>query len=194
MTNGRWCTSLAGDGAPSPESEDLMSTSHQTVRLSAGRHRSADDGMCVMELASVLAGEPFTDHPLSVSPTLASVLRGYNDGLDDARRQTLKRFAAASVGTASHRRAEKERRQLVQTWLADGAIGGLRAALSRYLDAADPYTVVRNVGKRVVLRDDDVLHARMIALMDALVAISGADDDDAEIPMAEEIAEATTRG
>lgn len=148
-----------------------MPASYQTLRLSAGRHRSPQDGVCVMELASMLAGEPFTDHPLSVSPTLGSVLRGYNDGLDDARRQSLKRFAALSVGTVCTRRAEKERRRLVQASLADGALGGLRAVLSRFLDAADPYTVVRNIGKRVAARDDDALHARMLGLLDALVDV-----------------------
>ncbi|HEU4974907.1 MAG TPA: hypothetical protein VFT50_07420 [Baekduia sp.] len=149
-----------------------MPTSHQNVRLAPGRHRSPDDGVCVMELASMLAGEPFTDHPLSVSPTLASALRGYNDGLDDGRRQTLKRFAAAAVGTVATRRAERERRRLIQAWLANGAmVGGIRAALNRYLEASDPYTMIRNIGKRVVAREDEGLHARTLQLLDDLVAV-----------------------
>jgi len=32
-----------------------------------------------MELASMLAGEPFSDHPDSVCPTIAGFLRAYNE-------------------------------------------------------------------------------------------------------------------
>src|SRR5689334_2748249 len=85
--------------------------SHQSVRLTAGRHTGPDHGACVMELASMLAGERFSDRPDSVSPALAAVLRGYNDGLDDERRQSLKRLAAASVGTRADRRTERRRRE-----------------------------------------------------------------------------------
>jgi hypothetical protein len=35
-----------------------MSSSYQTVRLSAGLHTGPDNGVCVMELASMLAHEP----------------------------------------------------------------------------------------------------------------------------------------
>jgi hypothetical protein len=48
----------------------------------------------VMELASLLTGESFTDSPASVSPVIAGFLRGYNDRLDDRRRQELIPFAA----------------------------------------------------------------------------------------------------
>jgi hypothetical protein len=57
-------------------------------------------GICVVELALVPAGEPFSDRSASVSPAIADVLRGYNDGVDGARRQMLKRLAAVCVGTA----------------------------------------------------------------------------------------------
>jgi hypothetical protein len=151
-----------------------MSPSHQTVRLTAGRHTNADKGVCVMELASMLAGERFTDRPRSVSPALASVLRGYNDGLDDERRQTLKRYAAASIGTATGRMSEKRRRRLIGSTIP-GLVGarGARAALSRRLAATDPYTTVRGIAQRVAQEDDEALHARVLGLVDALVAIDG---------------------
>ena len=41
------------------------------VRLASGRHSSPDDGMCVMDLASYLAHEPFSDHPKCASPVIA---------------------------------------------------------------------------------------------------------------------------
>lgn len=73
---------------------------HQTVRLGRGRHHCPKDGMCVMELASRLAGERFSDRPAAVCPVLAGFLRGYNDGLpDDARHAALIGWAAHVVGT-----------------------------------------------------------------------------------------------
>jgi hypothetical protein len=74
--------------------------SHQTVRLTRGKHSSPAEGACVMELASMLAGEPFTDRPRSVCPVIASYLRALNDLLDDRHRQLLYPYAAAAVGTA----------------------------------------------------------------------------------------------
>jgi len=48
-----------------------MPANHQTIKLSKGRHRGPEDGACAMELASMLAGEPFSDHPDSVCPVIA---------------------------------------------------------------------------------------------------------------------------
>jgi hypothetical protein len=62
-----------------------------------------------MELASMLAGEPFSDRPGSSSPVIAALLRTYNDGLDDRRRQELYSLASTIVGTASARRVERQR-------------------------------------------------------------------------------------
>ena len=67
----------------------MTAVSHQTIKLSRGRHSSPEHGACVMELASMLAGEGFSDHPRSVSRPIASFLRGYNDLVDDRRREDL---------------------------------------------------------------------------------------------------------
>jgi hypothetical protein len=83
--------------------------SHQTVRLSAGRHRSAHAGVCVMELASMLADERFSDRAATVSPVIGAFLRTYNDGLDDERRQDLYPVASLIVGSAARRSVEDER-------------------------------------------------------------------------------------
>src|SRR3954462_2335748 len=82
---------------------------HQTVRLACGRHRSSHAGVCVMELAAMLAHEPFSDRSPSISPTIGAFLRTYNDGLDDERRQDLYSIAAAIVGSARRRAVERER-------------------------------------------------------------------------------------
>jgi len=57
----------------------------------------------------MLAHEPFSDRPPSVSPTIGAFLRTYNDGLDDARRQDLYAVAAAVVGSARGRGVERRR-------------------------------------------------------------------------------------
>jgi hypothetical protein len=89
----------------------VASRSHQTVRLTAGRHTGPDAGACVMELASMLAGEPFSDHPRSVCPAIATFLRHYNDRVDTDRRQDLYEIAALVVGTAGGRRLARRRRR-----------------------------------------------------------------------------------
>jgi hypothetical protein len=77
------------------------SVSHQTVRHSARRYASPDEGACVMELASMLAGESFSDAPRSVCPVIAAFFRTYNDRMDDRRRQDVYAYAVRAVGTRS---------------------------------------------------------------------------------------------
>lgn len=86
-----------------------MTPSYQTVKLSAGRHPAPHLGACVMELASMLAKEPFTDRPATISRVIGAFLRTYNDGLDDGRRQDLYPLASLIVGTAAGRAVERER-------------------------------------------------------------------------------------
>src|SRR3954464_15593690 len=146
---------------------------HQTVRLSVGRHRLATSGMCVMELASVLAGEQFSDRPCAVSPTIADLLRGYNDGLDAVRRPSLKRLASDCVGTSAGRSAERRRRRLLRRAFPVAAAND--GQLPRWLQpsvAADPYTAARNLGRYIARTDDDALHARALAVIHALVAVT----------------------
>jgi hypothetical protein len=56
--------------------------------------------VCVLELASLLNGEPFSDQPRSVCPALREFLQGYNDELPDDLRQQL--FALASDIVDTH--------------------------------------------------------------------------------------------
>jgi hypothetical protein len=77
-------------------------TNYQTVRLSRGRHASPEDGACVMEMASMLAGEPYSDHPPSVCPVIGAFLRVYNDAVDDDRRQDLYGYAARVVDSRAN--------------------------------------------------------------------------------------------
>jgi hypothetical protein len=62
-----------------------------------------------MELASMLAGEKFTDSPRSVCPVVAAFMRAYNDAVEDTLRQDLYGFAARAVGTAGDGRSARRR-------------------------------------------------------------------------------------
>jgi hypothetical protein len=87
----------------------MAGATHQTVRLSRGKHASPLQGACVMELASMLAGEPFTDRPGCVDPVIAAYLRALNDIADDEQRQQLYRYASAAVGTRGDEELRRRR-------------------------------------------------------------------------------------
>ena len=98
---------------------------HQTLKLGRGAHASPAEGACVMELASLLAGEPFSDNPDCASPVIAAFLRTYNDLLDDRRRQDLRRLASEVVGSRGDAATETARALRCIEW------GDERANMSR---------------------------------------------------------------
>ena len=66
--------------------------------LSRGRHRTPRRGACFMELASVLAGERWSDHPSCTHPLLGQLARQVNDHTSDDRRQELTLLVPSVVG------------------------------------------------------------------------------------------------
>jgi hypothetical protein len=153
-----------------------MSVSHQTVTLSRGKHTSARSGACVMELASMLAGEEFTDRPASVCPVVAAFLRAYNDAVDDRRRQDLYRYASAAVGTRApadvvRRRATRclDEMRALRRW----PLGTLIAP--RTLPDSVP-GMERLAGRlaRELQRSGIGSHERAMRLVDELLAIGAA--------------------
>jgi hypothetical protein len=152
---------------------------YQTIKLSRGRHSSPEHGACVMELASMLAGEGFSDHPRSVSRPIASFLRGYNDLLDDARRADLYRYAALTVGTASSRTVEDARVVRMLAWAdalweqraSRSLLERLRFRRARKDRSAEPEPAgtyaVHAIGKV-----SDLSHVAALTLVDELIAIS----------------------
>jgi hypothetical protein len=69
--------------------------------LSRGKHRSPRKGACFMELASVLAGERWSDHPQCTHPLLAAVARDVNDYTTDAERHQLAELIPSVIGLTS---------------------------------------------------------------------------------------------
>jgi hypothetical protein len=152
--------------------------SHQTIKLSRGRHSSPEHGACVMELASMLAGESFTDHPRSVSRPIASFLRGYNDLVDDRRRADLYRYAAQTVGTAGSPAVEDARVARLLQWADElwlrrsshSLLERLRQRRATKERCADPEPAgtyaVHAIGKV-----GEESHATALALVDELIAM-----------------------
>lgn len=66
--------------------------------LSRGKHRSARKGACFMEMASVLANEPWSDHPTCTDPLLAHLARLVNDHTSDEHRGELAVLIPSVVG------------------------------------------------------------------------------------------------
>jgi hypothetical protein len=66
--------------------------------LSPGKHPSPRTGACFMELASLLAGERFSDHPACTHPLLATLARHVNDHTSDGGRQRLADLVPSVIG------------------------------------------------------------------------------------------------
>jgi hypothetical protein len=157
--------------------------SHQTVRLSAGKHASPQHGACVMELASMLAGEDFSDHPQSVSRPIAAFLRLYNDALDDGRRQDLYEYASRVVGTSARPSVEALRSQWLIAWGDRRWDARCRWWLGRRLKrrtlrdgaASSPEDAAR-YAIRSIGRITDELHHEVLAFIDDLISSGGGAD------------------
>jgi hypothetical protein len=111
-------SAVLGDGIP--------------VRLTEGGHSSPREGVCVVELASLIAEEEFSDRPHCVCPVIGAFLRGWNDRAPYAERQRLGPYAARIVGSRGDRRITRERRDICLQWAgADLGHGVVRRLWSR---------------------------------------------------------------
>lgn len=168
----------------------MQRVTHQTVTLGKGKHASPEEGACVMELASMLAGEKFSDHPTSVCPLIAAFLRTYNDVIDDERRQDLYEYASRVVGTTAPRHIEDLRRERLVRW-------GDQMRDRR--PWAPPFRLIRRSARtrramssqdaaryaiRAVRRMNDWKHAAVLELLGELISI-GAPETRSRTPTVE---------
>ena len=68
--------------------------------LSRGTHLRPEDGACLMEYVSVLAGEPFSDHPRCTHRVLGELDHLVNDAVAAQTRAGLAVLAPDLIGTA----------------------------------------------------------------------------------------------
>ena len=157
----------------------MTSTSYQTIRLGRGKHASPAEGACVMELASMLAREPFSDHPVSVCPVIGAFLRTYNDSVEDGRRQDLYAYASKVVGSRATEAVERARQAHLERWARRSAASGTsRLRLPRWLGllcAGAATDIQAAVAVYEVTRRGPRGHAQALALIDELLAIGRAE-------------------
>jgi len=157
------------------------------VRLSPGRHDSPRDGACVIELASLLAGEEFSDRPRCVCPVIGAFLRAWNDRAAYADRQRLRPYAQRVIGSRAPAVVTRQRRDICLEWAGARLDGRLRRTASllamrarvavfvgipealRLDDGAPEYAARLLIGRR------DLAGAFM--LLDAMLAIGHAAGD-----------------
>lgn len=154
------------------------------LRLAPGRHGSPGEGVCVVELASLLARERFSDRPRCVCPVIAAFLRGWNDRSAYADRQRLRPYAARIVGSRADALVTRERRELCLEW-ADVSLprGPVRRFLTRMAmrvriaNLCGPVEAIRldegagDLAARVLSGRRDV--ERAFVLLDAMLALGG---------------------
>jgi hypothetical protein len=147
---------------------------HQTVRLGPGRHDGPGGAVCVMELASMLAGERFSDRPGSVCPIVGAVVRAYNDAVDDRRRQDLYRFAADAVGTRGDFSLQRRRAQAALDYARDRGAGlpapELDAGPEEIADHVIGALARRPRSRSSRRRWDDASHHEMLSLLERLIS------------------------
>jgi len=155
----------------------MSPVTYQTIKLSKGKHSSPETGACVMELASMLAGEVFSDHPQSVCPVIGSFLRAYNDAIDDRCRQDLYAYAAKVVGSRGSAAVCRARGQRLAAWAEDVRPRRLRQRLlPRRLRSSSqrrqpPTEAVGARAVHAIRKHTNESHAAVLALIDELLAI-----------------------
>jgi hypothetical protein len=99
-----------------------------SLRLEPGSHRSPRDGVCLLELTSILAREEFSDRPACVCRVIAAFLRSWNDRSSHAQRQRLRPYARRVIDSRASRRVTRRRRDICLIWAGADLSGN---ALSR---------------------------------------------------------------
>lgn len=88
------------------------------IVLSCGFHDNPNEGMCLLEAASLFAGEDFSDHPACVDPVIAAFGRAWNDGMrTDKEREQLKQYIPLIVGTNKGAALSEKRAWMAADWL-----------------------------------------------------------------------------
>jgi hypothetical protein len=156
----------------------------ESLHLAPGSHSSPREGVCVVELASLMAGEKFSDHPRCVCDVIAAFLRSLNDRVGHSDRQRLRPYAGRVVGSRAARQITRQRRDLCLA--AAGArleAGPIRRLLGRLAMRARIFVVIglrpavrlnRGAGEyaaRVVFARNGAEEA--FVLLDRLLAVGG---------------------
>jgi hypothetical protein len=89
----------------------------ERITLDAGAHNAPEDGHCLLEVVSMMSGEPFSDSPACCCPTLAAFGRRWNDDLPDTERQQLKQYIPQLLGSRGSDALALKRGYMAGDWL-----------------------------------------------------------------------------
>jgi hypothetical protein len=91
----------------------------EALALKSGSHEEFEQGMCVMEAVSYVAGEPWSDAPQCACPVITAFMVSWNDALptDEDRDRLLKSLIPLLVGTRSTPAVEQRRATMAADWL-----------------------------------------------------------------------------
>ena len=91
----------------------------EAISLAKGAHPDRSNGLCVMEVAAWLAGEPHSDSPSCVCPTIRTLFISWNDVLrtDEDRNRLLKPLLALVLNTNTGPEASLRRSWMAFDWL-----------------------------------------------------------------------------
>jgi hypothetical protein len=165
----------------------MSRVTYQTIKLSRGKHSNPNEGACVMELASMLAGEPFTDHPRSVCPVIGSLLRAYNDYVDDRRRQDLYAYASKVVGSRGSAEVQRRRIERLSSWASERLPRRWsRFIVPAFLRMIDPERTppIDSLGLqavRAISKHGPEAHGEVLALVEELLTISARRDQESNV-------------
>jgi hypothetical protein len=121
-----------------------------SLRLEPGSHRSPRDGVCLLELTSILAREEFSDRPRCVCRVVAAFLRGWNDRSGHAERQRLRPYAKRVIGSRARRSVTRRRRDICLIWAGADLSGNFLSRAMRRLGMR--MRILALVGIRPALR------------------------------------------
>ena len=88
------------------------------TNLSYSSHTHREDGVCLTEVVAWLAGEPHTDEPKTMCPTLTKIMKYWNDELNIPYRDpAIKHYAPRLIGTNLGPKAAELRANMAAEWL-----------------------------------------------------------------------------
>lgn len=106
--------------------------------LKFGKHKDRNDGLCLLEAAAFVAGEPHTDRPLCVCPVIAEYCRGLNDAKwlnDEDRTEYLMPLADVILDTVNQDKEAERAAHFIEI--------ASRSVLPHYMMCCDRDDLVR---------------------------------------------------
>lgn len=175
----------------------MSSHPEQLPHLRAGWHLGPDDGTCLMEHVSQVAGLKFTDTPRCTDPLLAALAQLVNDAVSDRGRPQLLSFARqlasrpragtgsapaivlAVLGPALERRPARRDLQRHQARArrraaaASRSGGGIRARLLDELYRRGParHALMSAVRAAAAVQPDSARDRLLSSMLDAAIAV-----------------------